>query len=58
MDAVSLIGAHTCDQTPAVTQRNPDYAIANPPDIEYLKESFAGWYIFQIPIASNINDSY
>lgn len=26
--------------------------------IEYLKEAFAGWYIFQNPIASNINSSY
>lgn len=38
--------------------RNPDYAIANPTTIEYLKESFAGWYIFELPIALNINGSY
>ena len=38
--------------------RNPDYAIANPTTIEYLKESFAGWYIFEILIAWNINGNY
>ncbi len=41
-----------------VALRNPDYAIAHPATIEYLKESLTGWYIFQILIAWNINGSY